>query len=79
VLPDENGPVRVPGDVGNKSAALGEIMLGLFLGLGSAALAVGLGVGLALTVGLALGSAALGLGLLISDASIKYNIDELED
>ncbi|MBP1159448.1 hypothetical protein ABIC28_005223 [Rhodococcus sp. PvR044] len=58
---------------------LGEIMLGLFLGLGSTALALGLGVGLALTIGLALGSAALGLGLLISDAAIKYDIDELED
>ncbi|MET4611659.1 hypothetical protein ABIC28_002651 [Rhodococcus sp. PvR044] len=68
-----------PGDVGNKSTELGEIMLGLFLGLGSTALALGLGVGLALTIGLALGSAALGLGLLISDAAIKYNIDELED
>ena len=33
----------------------------------------------AIMAGLALGSAALGLGLLLSDASIKYDIDELEE
>ncbi|MFC9550470.1 hypothetical protein ACFTWF_06415 [Rhodococcus sp. NPDC056960] len=42
-------------------------MLGIMLGLGGAALGLGLGV------------MALGVGLLLSDATIKHDVDELSD
>lgn len=42
-------------------------MLGIILGLGGAALGLGLGV------------MALGAGLLISDVTIKHDVDELAD